>query len=264
MSRAIVFTILVLLIVGGAILLFRRPETEENIPLTTENITLTGHHADGSPAWALQAQTGALDEDSGELEFVELTFFRDSKPHIVVAGDHLSRGSSGSSMTGDIHIEQADNLSMETDAIFWDERNQVLESGSVAIEMGTASVDAGGFHHNLDTDATTLTQGIEAHLSQGTKDYAVSSDTAEATSDRLILIGNVSIQDSTHGDHYSCQQLESDSSGTSIRLSGEVSGSWNNSGFSAGMVQLNDAGVRMKGNVTIDLDLQLLDEPHDA
>jgi hypothetical protein len=264
MSRAVAFTIIVILIVGGAMLLFRRSDLEENIPLTAENIALTGHHADGSPAWSLQAQTGALNEDSGELESVELTFFRDSNPHIIVAGDLLSRGSSGSSMTGDIHIEQAGNLSMETDAIFWDERNKILESGPVTIEMGTASIAAGGFHHNLDTDVTTLTQGIEARLAQGTKDYSVSSDTAEATADHLLLVGDVSIQESGSGDHYSCQQLESDSSGTSIRLTGDVSGTWSNSGFSAGMVQLNDAGVRMKGNVTIDLELKLPDEPNDA
>lgn len=246
-------------------MLFRRSEPEVNVPLAATNISFMGHHADGSSAWSLHAQTGALDEESGELESVELTFFRDSEPHIVVVGDRLSRGSSGSSMTGAIHIEQAGNLSIESDAIVWDERNQILESGPVTIEMGSASIGAGGFHHNLETDVTTLTQGIEAQLTQGSKSYAVTSHTAEATPDRLLLAGNVSIRESASGNRYSCQQLESDSSGTSIRLSGEVSGSWSGSDFSAGMVQLDDAGVRMKGNVTIDLNLQRMDEePHDA
>lgn len=232
--------------------------------MTATDIALMGHHPDGTPAWSVHAQAASLDEDSGELDSVQITFFRDSSPHMVVAGDHLSRGSSGSSLTGNILVEQADDVSIETDMIFWDERNKVLESGRVTIEMGTALIEAGGFHHDLEADVTMLTQGIDAHLTQANRELSVSSDTAEATTDRFLLTGNVTIEEMNSGNHYSCQQLESDPSGDSIRLSGDVSGSWNSSRFQASMVQLDHAGVRMKGDVIIDLELELLDGPDDA
>jgi len=197
------------------------------------------------------------------LKSVELTFFEGEDVHIIVRGDQLSRDSGGSTLSGAIHIEQADAMSLDTEIIFWDERNDILESGSVTIEMQQAVIEAGAFHHDLEEGLTTLTRGVDAQLTQDDKQYVVYSDSAEATSDQLALLGNVSIQ-SEDGDTYRCQRLESESSGSSIRLVGEVSGFWQKSEFSAGAVQLNAAGIRLHGDVTIDLELLMIEEPHDS
>ena len=265
MSRATSLVIVLILIIGGAILLFRRPSPVEDNTLSAEQIVLTGHRDDGSLAWFIQAQTGSLDESDGMLESVELTFFRSGDANIIVRGDQLSRDSNsgGSTLSGSIHIEQADFLSLETETIFWDERNDVLESGSVIIERELASIEAGAFQHDLGEGLTTLTRGVEAQLIQEDTEYVVRSDSAEATSDQLALLGNVSIQ-SEAGDTYRCQRLESESAGSSIRLVGEVSGWWKQSAFSAGEVQLDAAGIRLRGDVIIDIELLMMDEPHDA
>ena len=263
MSRTTILVLVLILIIAGAVLIFRRPTPVQESNLSAKQIVLTGHRDDGSPAWSIQAQTGSLDEVDGMLESVELTFFRDGDAHIVVRGDQLSRDSGGTTLSGSIHVKQADALSLETKTIFWDERNDVLEAGPVTIEMELASIEAGAFQHDLGKDLTTLTRGIEGQLTQDNTEYIVRSDSAEATSDQLALLGNVLIQ-SEDGDTYRCQRLESDTSGSSIRLIGEVSGWWQESAFSAGAVQLDAAGIRLRGDVIIDLELLMMDEPHDA
>jgi len=263
MSRTTLLVLILILIIGGAILLFRRPASVRENNLTAEQIVLTGHRDDGSSAWSIRAQTGSLDEDDGIMESVEITFFESANAHIVVRGDELSRDSGGSTLSGSISVEQVDTLSLETETIFWDERNDILESGPVTIEMELASIEAGAFHHDLGEGLTTLTRGVDAQLTQDDKAYVVHSDTAEATSGQLTLLGNVLIQ-SEDGDTYRCQRLESDTSGSTIRLMGEVSGLWQESVFSAVAVQLDTTGIRLHGDVTIDLDLLMMDEPHDT
>ena len=263
MSRTTILVLILVLLIGGTVLLFRRSAlVKENIT-SAEQIALTGHRDDGSPAWSIQAQSGSLNKDTGLLKTVELAFFKESNAPIVVHGDRLYRDTGGSTLSGSIVVEQSDTLSMVTETIFWDERNDVLESGPVVVEMESALIEAGAFHHNLGSGLTTLTQGIEAQLIQDDAEYTVRSEAAEATSDQLALIGNVSIQ-SEDGDSYNCKRLESDPSGSSIQLIDEVSGMWQESAFSASNVQLDISGIRLSGDVTIDLELLMMDEPHDS
>ena len=77
------------------------------------------------------------------------------------------------------------------------------------------------------------------------------------------MIGNVSIQAET-GDTYTCQRLESEPSTSSVHLIGDVVGLWQENEFAAGTVLLNDDGIRLHGNVTIDLNLLMMDESHDS
>lgn len=263
MLRATVLVFVLIVIIGGAVLLFRRPPPGPEGHLTAEHVVLTGHRDDGSRAWSIQAKTGSLNGDTGILETVELTFFDGSDADIVVRGDRMSRNSGGSTVSGSTQIEQGDAMSLETDTIFWDERNDVLESGPVSIEMDSASVEAGAFHHDLEAALTTLTRGVEARLTQDDVEFIARSDSAEATSDQLALMGNVVIQ-TEDGDEYHCERAESDISGSSFQLIGEVSGTWQNNAFSANNVQLDAAGIQLRGNVTIDLELLMMDEPNDA
>ena len=263
MSRTSILVLVLILIIGGAVLLFRRLEPVQESITWAKQISLAGYRDDGSLTWSIQARTGSLNEDDGMLETVELAFFDGSDADIIVRGDRLSRDSGGSTLSGSVVVEQTDALSLETGTIFWDERNDVLESGPVTIEMASALIEAGAFHHDLGAGLTTLTRGVEAQLTQDDKEYIVHSDSAEATSDQLSLLGGVSIQTDA-GDNFHCQRLESDIPQTSIRLIGDVSGLWQTSAFSADVAQLDSAGIRLRGDVTIDLELLMMDEPYDA
>lgn len=264
MSRSVVVLIIVVLIAGGVTLLFRQPAPVEESALSASKITLTGHHADGTSAWSIRAQGGSLIDDGGELEIVELAFFENSTPRFIVRGDRLVRTSTGSTLAGAVQIEQATTMNLSTESIFWDERNSTLESGPAKIVMDRIDLEAGAFHHNLNTDITTLTRGIAARLTQDGVPYTVTSDSADATSQRLALYGDVIIESDEGSDHYDCQRLESDASGTSVRLTGDVTGVWNQSAFSASDVELDATGIRFRGDVVIDLQAHQVDDSHDA
>jgi LPS export ABC transporter protein LptC len=263
MSRTAIVILILILITGGVIFLLRRTTTIQEALTHAEQISVTGYRGDGSPAWSIQAESGSLDASDSTLKNVALTLLRESGAPIVVHGDWLSRDSSGSTLTGSVQVEQSDGLSLRTETLFWDEHNDVLESGPVSIEMTTASIEAGGFHHNLNTGLTTLTRGIEAQITHDDVEYLARSDSAEASSDQLALIDNVSIQTES-ADSYTCQRLESDTSTSSIRLTGDVVGIWQANEFSAGTVLLNGDGIRLHEDVTIDLDLLMMGESHDT
>jgi len=263
MSRTAIVIVILVLIIGGVTLLLRRSAPIQEALTRAEQISVTGYREDGSPSWFIQAQAGSLDTNNSALEDVELTLLRDPDAPIVVHGDRLSRDSGGSTLTGSIRVKQADTLSLETETLFWDEHNDVLESGPVGIEMESAVIEAGTFHHNLNTGLTTLSQGIKAQIAHADIRYTARSDSAEASSDLLAMIGNVSIQAET-GDSYTCQRLESEPSTSSVHLIGDVVGRWQENEFAAGTVLLNDDGIRLHDNVTIDLDLLMMDESHDS
>ena len=263
MSRTAIVIVILVLVIGGVTLLLRRSAPLQMALTRAEQISVTGYREDGSPAWSIQAQTGSLDANNSSLETVELTLLREPDAPIVVRGDRLSRDSGGSTLTGSIRVEQANTLSLKTETLFWDEHNDVLESGPVDIEMESASIEAGAFHHNLNTGLTTLSQGIKAQIDHEDIGYTARSDSAEAASDQLAMIGNVSIQTET-GDRYTCQRLESETSASSIRLIGDVVGLWQENEFTAGTVLLDDDGIRLHEDVTIDLDLLMMDESHDS
>ncbi|MCK5585793.1 LPS export ABC transporter periplasmic protein LptC [Candidatus Bipolaricaulota bacterium] len=263
MSRTAIVIVILVLIIGGVTLLLRRSAPMQEALTRAEQISVTGYREDGSPAWVIQAQAGSLDTNNSALESVELTLLRDPDAPIVVHGDRLSRDSGGSTLTGSIRVKQADTLSLETETLFWDEHNDVLESGPVDIEMESAVIEAGTFHHDLNTGLTTLSQGIEAQITHEGVEYTARSDSAESSSDQLALIGNVSIHTEI-GDSYTCQRLESEPSASSVRLIGDVVGLWQESEFTADAVLLNDDGIRMHDNVIIDLDLLMMEGSHDS
>lgn len=263
MSRTAIALLILVLIVGGAILFLRRSTPIQEAQTRAEQISITVYQGDGSPAWSIQAGSGSLDANDSSLEAVALTLLREPDDPIVVTGDRLSRDSSGSTLTGSVQVDQTDGMSLRTDSLFWDEHNDVLESGPVTIEMASASIEAGAFHHALNTGVTTLSRGIEAQITHNDVAYAARSDSAEASSDQLSLIGNVSIHNET-ADSYTCQRLESDTSTSSIRLIGDVAGIWKENEFSAGTVLLDEDGIRLHEDVTIDLDLLMIGESHDT
>lgn len=263
MSRRIVVVIVLIAVIGSIAWLLRQPEPEQVMGTHAGQVTLSGYQEDGRPAWSIQAMSGVLDTSTSSLETVELTFFRDGDSPIVVSGDRLARDSSGSTLTGSVQVDQTDGMSLRTDTLFWDEHNDILESGVMTIEMPAASLTAGGFHHNLDTGLTTLTRGIEAQITHDDVMYDAQSDSAEASADLLALIGSVAIQTES-GDTFSCQRLESEASTSSIRMIGNVAGIWQGNEFSAGTVLLNDGGIRLHDNVTTELNLFMMDVSHDT
>lgn len=263
MSRRLAIAIILALVVGGTAWLLQRSEPALVVMTHAERIVLTGYRENGSLAWSIHAMSGALDTSDSSLETVELTLFRDADSPIIVSGNRLARDSSGSTLTGSVQVDQTDGMSLRTDTLFWDEHNDILESGPVMIEMPEASITAGGFHHNLDTGLTALTRGIEAQINHANTMYEAQADSAEASTDQLSLIGNVTIQNET-GDTFTCQRLESESKTSSIRMIGDVVGIWQENEFSAGTMLLGDDGIRLHDNVTTDLNMLMMDESHDT
>jgi hypothetical protein len=263
MSRTAIVVIALLLIAGAVALVLRGPAPVQDDSLHANGIAFTGYSGDGAESWTVQAGSGSLDGDVGHLEDVDLTFYQDGESEIAVHGDQLQRDSSGSTLSGSVRVEQGNDLSLHADTIFWDERNEILKSGPVTLDTPQASVSAGAFHHDLATGLTTLTRDIDATVSRDDDVYDVTATSAEATSGRIVLLGDVSI-DGDSGDQYRCQRLESDASQSSLTLSGDVSGTWNGNDFSSGSVQLDDEGIRMQGDVIIDLELLMMGEPHDT
>lgn len=263
MSRTtIIVVILIVCIAGGAILLRRSPPPEE-ARTQAEQISLTGYGEDGSPAWSIEAQSGSSSTKHSALQDVKLTLLGDPDAPLIVHGDRLSRSSAGSELMGSIRVERIGVLTLETEALFWDEHNDVLEAGPVRIEMDATHIEAGAFHHSLDTGLTTLLQGIQATITRGNREYTAQSNSAQATADLVALIGDVTIQ-AESGDSYTCQRLESESGDSTIRLMGDVLGQWQGSGFAADTVFLDSTGIRLHDHVTMDLDLLMMDEPHDS
>jgi hypothetical protein len=243
--------------------LIRRPLTVPDHHIRAQGITLAGHGTDGRPTWMLRAQAGSLDELSGAVESVELTIHRSPETRIVVTSDRLSRDSAVSTLSGAVRVEQDDVFSLRTETMVWDERNGVLESGAVAVETASASIGAETFRHDLAAGLTTLTRNIEAQLTQDGKAYTIRSSRAELAADRLILTGDVSVQ-CEDGDQYLCQDLEFLEAQSAIHLAGGVSGTWQRSAFSADELRLDNEGIQLRGQVTIDLELLMIESPHDT
>ncbi len=256
MSRTAIFVVGVVLVVlaGIVVLLVRGPAPARDESLQASGVAFTGYAQDGTEAWSVRAESGSLDVDVGHLQAVDLTFYESGEPQITVHGDQLQRNSSGSTLSGNVRVTQGSDLSLETDTLLWDERNDVLESGPVTLETQNASISAGAFHHDLDTGLTMLTRGIDARVDSNGDTYTIVSDSAEATSEQIVLLGDVSVESST-GDLYRCGRIESEMTGSALHLSEDVSGTWEGSAFTAASVEMDESGIRMQGDVTIDLEL---------
>jgi hypothetical protein len=263
MSRTVLIVVLCLLIAGAVALVFRSPSSTQDTLLQAGQLVLAGYAEDGTRSWSIRAESGSLEGDVGHLQDVNLTFYENERIQMTVRGDQLERDPSGSTLSGAVRIEQEDDVSLDTDTIYWDERNDSLKAGSVAMKTPQVSLSAGAFQHDLGSGTTTLTRGIEAQVSRGDDVYDVTSDSAETTGGRIVLQGNVSVE-SSDGDAYQCQTLESNTSGSTLAFTDEVSGTWNGNGFSAGSVQIDEDGIRIQGNVIIDLELLKMDGSHDA
>lgn len=263
MSRTAVVLLVLVLIGGGMALLLRRASPPDDAGIEAQGIGLQGYHADGSPAWGLQAGSGVLQGDRGTLESVRLTLFEEGELPLVIFADRLSRETSGSVLSGAVRVERQEALVLHTEAMTWDERNGVLESGAVSVSVQAASIEAGSFHHDLRAGVTTLTRGVDAQVSQDGVRYVAHSPSAESTVDRLVLLEGVTVQ-ADSGDHYESLRLELSGNPVTIHLIGGVSGTWQGTVFSAREASLETSGLRLSGGAVVDLDWETLEAPRDT
>ncbi len=261
MSKTAIILLVLIVCVAGALVLFNRAPDLEESRTQAQRISVSGYDQTGVLAWSVQAERGSLDANDGVLEDVTLSLVGDPNAPVILDADRLSRNATGSQLTGSIHVQQGDVLTLDTDLLFWDERNHVLEASLVDIEMESTTIRAGAFHHNLETGQTTLSQGIRAQILHNQTMYEAQSDDAEADSRQIALIGNVVIV-AENGDRFACERAESAQS--TIRLMGHVVGEWQGNEFSAATVLMDEEGIRLHENVTIDLDLLMMEPTHDS
>jgi len=259
MSRRLLVVIFVLVLLAAAVWLLRAPNPTSDRSLITADLVLTGHRPDGSGAWTLEASSAEMLADHQELQEVRVTFFQSEGASIIALANQLVRTSAGSTLSGDVTVE-GDDVQLSTEEMFWDERNDVLEAGAVHLALADASLSGNAFRHDLDAGLTMLSGGVTAELMQVGVSYVAQAASAEATSDRLDLLGDVTVE-ADNGDVYACERLTVLPDEDVIELSETVSGSWQSSTFLANRVRLDAAGVGLRGHVTIDLELRGVEPP---
>jgi len=259
MSRRVVVLVLVLVLLAAVAWLLRSPTPTSDRSLATAGLVLTGHRPNGSGAWTLEASSAEMLADRQELQAVQVTFFQTEGASIIALANQLVRTSAGSTLSGDVTVE-GDDVQLSTEEMFWDERNDVLEAGAVHLTLADASLSGNAFHHDLDAGLTTLSGGVTAQLTQEGVSYVAYAASAEAVSDRLDLLDAVTVE-ADNGDAYACERLTILPDEDVIELSESVSGRWRSSTFLADSVRLEDAGVGLRGHVTIDLELRGVEPP---
>jgi hypothetical protein len=263
MSRTAI-VVLVILLVGGVTWLLLRPKPSAvEQPIHGENLVLTGHRSDGSRAWVIEAQAGEITGDEGQLEEVQFTYFQSAGHSIQLQAEQLLRTSAGSTLSGSVTVKQEEDVTLHTESMFWDERNGVLEAGPVTLDASQVSLSGGSFRHELEEGRTVLSRGVEAELVKDGVTYTGTARSAEATSNQITLLDEVAIQ-SSEGDTYQCGRLSAMLSGETLELAQAVSGTWQSSAFSAEAVSVDATGIRLRGNVVIELELLTKESAHDS
>ncbi len=254
MSRTTRLVLILVLVAIGAWVLLRRPPPSEDSILSADGLELLGHHANGTPAWRISATSGTLDAPNGILEEVELTFYDAGDEAMRVYGDRLSRNSSGSTLSGDVIIEQPGRSTLRTEQAFWDEGHDILEAGAIELEFEDGTLEAGSFHHDLSSDRSVLSQGIDVQLIRAQETVRATAQSAEFEDQQFRLLGDVEAV-SGSATELRARQLTYRPSDRSLQFTHDVEGRWENMAFSSTEAHVTDEGFQLRGNVIVDLDL---------
>lgn len=251
-GKVILILVLIGLVVGGTAWILLRPPVSTPSRLQGRDLTISGYRSSGALEWLIHAQTVTLENGTESLSGVTVSHYPEHTEPVVVSADHLVRGSGGSTLLGSIRLRQGEHLVMMSDSLYWDERNGVLETSSVSLELGEISVQAGGLHHDLRRGLAVLTRGVSAETVRDDITYYATASAAEAAFDRIAMHGDVVIE-TDRGDLFRSQRLETSPSSSQIALYGEVSGVWQSNEFRADSVSISSSGLEMRGRVTIDI-----------
>jgi lipopolysaccharide assembly outer membrane protein LptD (OstA) len=243
--------------------LMRRPLPADPRSLQATDMRLSGYRSDGSLEWAIQAETASMRDNTESLQGVTVTHHPEQLEPLTIVAASLARASGGSTLSGGVRIVQGDQLAVESETLYWDDRNHILEAGAVVLRRENLSIQAGAFHHDLRQGVTLLSRGILAETEYDTVVHRAHADAAEADPDRFILRGNVSVEND-EGDIYQADRLELSGDMTEIALFGDVTGHWQSVAFTAETLRMGSSGLTLQGRVTLEIELPSQEAPHDT
>ncbi len=261
MSRA--KSLLALLFVGIVIALVflpreRNPGDDATI---AESISVSGYTSDGSLLWDLRAQDGRLDGPDQTLHEVTLDFYGEDSSAMSIRGDRLERAEASSRLSGNIRIEREDDLLLEVESLTWNEVDEKLSSGPIALTSEDLCVSAAQFVYDLETETASFSGDVEA-IAKLETDWAIQADRAEEQGGVVVFRGAIRAA-SEDSESFRCTSLKIETETKVAYLSGDVVGEWPSGQLSAESVRWNEDGVHAIGRVEARLDLEELRKSND-
>jgi hypothetical protein len=256
MSRAKGF--LALLFVGMVVALMFLPRgrtPSENVTVA-ESIRLYGYAADGAPLWEIRARDGRIDGPDQSLNGISIDFHGEDLAALRIHGDRLERSDAISRLSGDVRIERATDLLLETQTVVWDETEQLLESGSIDLFTEDLRMSAAEFGYDLESETASFAGGVEAVADLETE-WTIRADRAEEHDGVVVFFDGVTAE-SKDGESFRCERLEVEPEVETVRLSGGVIGDWSSGHLTAESVQWDKEGTWATERVAARLDLQEL------
>lgn len=232
MSRA--SGLLALLLIGAVVALVFLPRGRSPTDDSTiaRSIRLYGYDDDGAPLWEIHAETGRIDESVQTLDGVTVDFHSEDGSTMCIRGNHLERTEGVSRLSGDVRIDRGDDFQMEVEALIWNEAEERLESGPIALSTEDLRVSAARFGYDLETETASFTGGVEASVGT-TTEWRIRAERAEGY-DSVVVFRDGVIAESEDGH------------------------------LSAESVRLDDDGMQATGHVVAQLDLREMREPNDT
>jgi len=250
MPRARVL-LLCLVVAGFAALVFvpRRPPGVD-VSFTAVGVVLHTYTEAGDLSWEIYAREGRVVDEEGTLSDVEIHFISSDATSLTASADHFSRGENASVLSGGVKIEREDGLRLETEEMTWDEREEQLRAGAIAVLLRDARVEGDRFEYDLRNERATITGGVRATIDRETE-LSVRGDRAVEENDVLSIEGSVRIE--SEDGTYRCDRIEADTE--TVRLIGGVEGLFKDGELRAERASIGEGGLTATGNVSLSLDM---------
>ncbi len=234
MSRAKGFIALLFVAIAATLMLVFLPRgrSPSDDWTTARSVSLFGYTEDGSPQWEIHAADGQIDDSSQRLSGIAIDFFAEGQDPLGIRSDRLERTETISRLSGNVRIEQADDLLLTTEELTWDESGERLASGPVDLVAGDVRMSAAEFGYDLRDETASFTGGVEA-TADLEEEWSIRADRAEEHNGEVSFLGGVSAESSA-----GC--------------------------LSAETVRVAEDGIRAIGGVSARLDLGVLGEPDDT
>jgi len=232
MSRAGILFFLLLVAGFAALILIPRRAGIPDVPFTAAGVTLHTYTESGDLSWEVYAIEGEVAEDQGELRQVEVRFVHANASSLTATADTLVRGDVESVLSGDVRVEREDGLSLATESLTWNERQETLESGAIEVSVRDATVVGQAFEYDLQADRARIYGGVSASIEE--ESLEVLAESAE------------------------------DVDGETLRLTGGVEATFPEGTLVAERAEVRDAGIMTSGDVTLRLDLAQRQEQEES
>lgn len=228
-------------------------------PAEATGVVLRGYDG-GSLTWEAEAERGEIASESGTLSGIVLRMVDGSASPLEVSALELKQETGKLTLTGNVHGETDDGLSIASDEMTWQEDARRLESGPTLLRWGEDELLADSLAYDARTRQASLT-GVEGTLHREST-LVLSSDRGEISEDRILLAGEV--RAASDDESLRSDELETDLRGTDVMLRGAVSVSAPGLELRADSLRVTPEGRTATGNVSLDIEIATGEEDHGA